>query len=142
MAAATADRDGKRQDGELKAYQVAASTTIYKDTLVGVTAAGYLAPLAHGTAGLIFVGVAIEKTDNSAGTAGAKSCRVRKKGEYEFAYNGGDATIALLGDEVYAVDDQTVDEDAVVTTNDYKVGAITEFISATKVRIRVDNYCK
>ena len=62
--------------------------------------------------------------------------------EFEFVYNGGDATQALVGQEVYIVDDSTVDEDATVTTNDIKCGVISEFISTTKVRVRIDNYAR
>lgn len=139
MAAATADRDGKRSEGEVKSYAVAATTKIYKDTLVGVNAAGHLVPLAHGTSGLIFVGVAIEQVDNT-GAAAAKSCRVRRKGEYEFIYNGADATIANVGDEVFALDDQTVDEDATTVTNEYRVGQVVGFESTTKLRISIDRF--
>jgi hypothetical protein len=55
-------------------------------------------------------------------------------------YLGGDATDALIPDEVYAKDDQTVDEDATQTTADVKVGRIVEVVSTTKVRIRIDAY--
>lgn len=141
MAAAAADRDPKRQEGALKSYPVAASTTIYKGTLVGLNSSGYLVSMSD-TAGLKFAGVAYEKIDNSAGANGAKSARVEKSGEYELAYAGGDATQALVGQEVYAQDNQTVDEDAALTTNDYKVGSVAEFISAAKLRVRIDNYVR
>src|SRR4051812_23173538 len=114
MAAATADRDSRRTDGRLKAYPVLGSTRLYKGTLVGVSTsfqAGYLTRLDHGTTDLVFLGVTYEGADNSGGSLGAISCRVQKDGEYEFIYNGGDATQSLVGREVYAVDDQTVDED-------------------------------
>lgn len=138
MAAASADREALRQDGELKGYKVKGSTTIYKGTLVGVNAAGYALPMSD-TAGLIFVGVAYEKVANT-GSDGDKTCRVHKKGEFEFAYAGGDASIARVGDVVLAQDDQTVDEDAALTTNEYRVGVVTEYISAAKVRVRIDNH--
>lgn len=141
MAAASANRDDKRQDGKLKAHLVAASTTIYKGTLTCHNATGYLKPGAD-TASFKFAGVAYEKGDNSDGADGDLECRVEKDGEYELAYNGGDATQALLGQEVYIVDDQTVDEDAAVTTNDIKCGVITEVISVSKVRVRIDNYAR
>lgn len=141
MAAATADRDGKRQEGALKSFKVKATQQIYKDTLVAVDSGGYLIPIAHGTASLKFVGVAFEKKLGGAAD-GDVSCRVRRKGEFEVVYNGGDATQALVGQEVFGVDDQSVDEDAVVTTNDYKVGSVTEFLSTTKLRIQIDNYVR
>ena len=141
MAAATADREAKRSEGRLKSYPVAASTTIYKGTLVGLNSSGYLVSMSD-TASLKFVGVAYEKCDNSAGSNGTKSCRVEKSGEYEFAYAGGDATQALGGQEVYAQDNQTVDEDAALTTNDYKVGSVAEVVSTSKLRVRIDNYVR
>lgn len=140
MSAATADRDGKRSEGTLKSYPVVGSDIIYKDTLVGLDSDGYLVPLAHGTASLKPAGVAIEKKDNSAGSSGDISCRVRRTGEYEFTYNGGDAAQALVGSVVYALDDQTVDEDASLATNDYPVGRIVEVVSATKVRIDIGGF--
>lgn len=141
MAAASANREGKEQDGVLKAHSVAASTTIYKHTLTCHNATGWLKPGAD-TASFKFAGVAHEKCENSSGSNGDKLCRVKKRGEFEFVYNGGDATQALVGQEVYIVDDQTVDEDATVTTVDIKCGVISEFISTTKVRVRIDNYAR
>jgi len=138
---ATANREDRRQDGRLKAHPVAAAARIHKGTLVCHNATGYLAPAAD-TASFKFAGVAYEACDNSAGAAGARECRVLKDGEFEFLYNGGDATQALVGLEVYVVDDQTVDEDAAVTTQDLKCGVITEVVSAGRVRVRVDNYAR
>jgi hypothetical protein len=141
MAAATADREAKRSEGKLKAYGVAASTAIRKGTLVGLNASGYLVSMAD-AANLTFVGVAYEGVDNSSGANGARQARVYKEGEFEFAYGGGDAAVAKLGNEVFAQDNQTVDEDAALTTNDYKVGALVEVVSASKVRVRIDNYVR
>lgn len=140
MSAATANREAKRTEGRLKAYPVKGSTTIYKGTLVGVDADGYLVSLAHGTSGSIFVGVAYEKVDNSAGSSGDLSCRVHRDGEYEFVYNGGDATQANVGDQVYALDNQTVDEDPATVTNQYRVGEVVEYVSTTKLRIDISGY--
>lgn len=141
MAAATADRETQRSDGVLKAIPVAASTTIYKGTLVGTNAGGYLVSMSD-AANLNFQGVALEKIDNSAGANGALSCRVDKAGEHEFVYTGGDASQAKVGLAVYCQDNQSVDEDAILTTNDYLVGTIVEFISAAKVRVRIDNHAR
>jgi hypothetical protein len=139
--AAAADRDVERSAGKVKRYLVDDGDVIYKGTLVGVNAAGYLVPMSD-TASLIYVGVAAQSGDNSAGADGAIGVLVEKEGEFGFVYAGGDATIAKIGDEVYAQDDQTVDEDDSLTTTDYKVGVIQEVISTTHVRIRIDNYVK
>ena len=140
MSAATAAREAKRSDGLMKAFQVAASTTIYKGTLVGTKSDGYLASMAHGTSGMTFQGVAYETIDNSAGADGAKKCRVERWGEYELVYNGGDAAQGNVGDEVYVLDNQTVDEDPATVTNQYKVGEVVECISATLIRVNITGY--
>jgi hypothetical protein len=140
MSAATAGRDAKRSEGKLKAYPIAASTTIYKDTLVGLNSSGYLVSMSD-AASLKFVGVAFEGIVNS-GSAGDKKCRVWEQGEFEFAYAGGDAAQSIVGSLVYAQDNQTVDEDASLTTNDYPVGIIVEVISVTKVRVYVAKHLR
>lgn len=136
MSAATANRDAKRSEGKLKSFAVATLTTIYKDTLVGVNAGGYLVNMSD-AASLYFMGVAVEGKDNSAGANGALSCRVRRDGEFEFVYGGGDATIALVGEVAYLNDNQTVDEDPATATNEYPVGVIVEVVSTTKVRVDI-----
>lgn len=138
-AALTADIDVQRSEGRQKAYLVKASTTIYKGALVGVDANGYLVEMAHGTAGLIFVGVATEQVVQDASSA--YKCRVAKVGEYEYTHNAGGQAQANIGDTVCAFDGGSVDL-AAATTNDYNVGDIVEVVSATKVRIRIDNYTK
>lgn len=140
MAAATAARADSREDGVIKSYKMSAAK-VYKGTLVAVNSSGYLVRISD-AASLIYVGVALETVDNSGGSAGDKTCRVYKRGEFEFAYTGADATIAKVGQVVYAQTDQEVDEDATLTTNDYQVGVITEFVTAAKVRVRIDNYVK
>jgi hypothetical protein len=139
MSAATAARETQRSDGKLKAFEVAASTTIYKGTLVGSNAAGYLVPMSD-IAGLFFEGVAYETVDNSAGLDAAKTCRVQREGEYEFVYAGGDAADAIVGEIAYAQDDQTVDEDITLKVQTYPVGEIVEAVSVTKVRIDITGF--
>lgn len=141
MSATTAGRDAKRSEGKLKAYPIAASTTIYKDTLVGLNSGGYLVNMSD-TGSLNFVGVAFEGMSNAAGSNGDKKARVWGEGEFEFAYLGGDASEAKVGLLCYAQDNQTVDEDAANTTNDYPVGIITEFVSTTKVRVYVSKHLR
>lgn len=143
MTAATADRDAQRSEGTLKSYLVDGGSTIYKGTLVGTNSAGYLVPMADAS-GLGFVGVAAQKADNASGADGALSCLVECEGEYEFVYAGGDAAQTLVDGTtvVYAQDDQTVDEDASLTTNDYPVGVIVEVISTTKVRVKISAHLR
>jgi hypothetical protein len=140
MTATTISRDTKRSDGKLKAAKMAA-VKIPKGVLVCINTSGY-ATNAADTANYLFAGVSYELIDNSTGAAGDKEIRVEKTGEHMFAYNGGDASQAIVGKEVYIVDNQTVDEDALQVTNDIKCGVIAEVLNTTQVRVRIDNYTR
>lgn len=128
MANQTASRDDQRKDDDLLAYQVKASTKIYKGSAVSVDSSGYVVP-AVGTAKRV-VGVAYETVDNSSGASGALSVRVWRKGS--FVFNTSGLTVANIGDKVYVTDDNTVQTSA---TSTIQVGVITEFISTTSVRV-------
>lgn len=134
MAALTANVDRKEKEGKLVASPVVASDIIYQGALVKHNAAGYLAPCAA-EAGAVFAGVAYEKVDNSAGAAGAKTCRVEKNGS--FLMSGTGLGQSDVGSAVYASDDDTVS--TTQATNEQLVGYIVEFISSTQVRVRIDN---
>ena len=140
MTATTTDRDSKRSDGILKSIKMS-NVKVPKGALVCIDTSGYATNGAD-TASFLFAGVSYEQVDNSAGSAGDKEIRIEKTGEHTFAYNGGDAAQAVLGKEVYIVDNQTVDDDATATTNDIKCGTIAEVVSASLVRVRIDNYTK
>ncbi|MHB1001898.1 MAG: hypothetical protein ACYC27_21875 [Armatimonadota bacterium] len=140
MTATTQDRDSKRSDGKLKSIKMAA-VKIPKGVLTCINTAGYVTNGAD-TANFLFAGVSYEQVDNSAGSAGDKEIRIEKTGEHTFVYYGGDAGQSIIGKEVYIVDNQTVDEDAQVTTNDVKCGVIAEVVSAGLVRVRIDNYTR
>jgi len=136
MAATTKDRHTERQPGELISYKQAASK-IFKGTLVAANAAGY-AEKATDVAAKRFLGVSAEMKDNSAGAAGDKEIGVEKTGAHSFVYGPNDATIALIGQEVFLMDDQTVTVAA--TTANYKVGRIVGVDSAGSVRVRINGY--
>lgn len=106
MTALSADRVTKTQDGTELAIPVAASATIFKGSFVCFNSAGY-AVAGVSTADYKFAGVAIEKADNSAGSAGDINVRVRPYGVFIFAKTGT-ITQANGGDEVKISDDQTV----------------------------------
>ncbi|MDI6827247.1 MAG: hypothetical protein QME62_02045 [Armatimonadota bacterium] len=140
MAATTMDRDTNRSDGILKAMKMS-NVKIPKGVLVCIDGNGFVTNGAD-AANFRFAGVSYEQVDNSAGSAGSKEIRVEKTGEHMFVYNGGDAIQAILGKEVYIVDNQTVDDDAGAVTNDIKCGVIAEVLSASQVRVRIDGYAK
>lgn len=124
------------QEGTLLAMPVVASDIIFKGALVKVNAAGHLAPCAP-EAGSQFAGVAYENVDNSAGSAGALSCRVITEGC--FVLKGSGLAQANVGDQVYATDDEvvTVTEG---TGSKQKVGKIVKFLSATVVLVKIEAF--
>lgn len=127
MTALADDRQTPAQEVELKGYLVAASTTIYKGGMVAVNDAGHLV-MASDAANLRVVGVADERVDNSAGSAGDKKCRVRSGRAFDF--NATAITQAMVGDLMFVVDDNTFDDAA--GTNGVPCGRLLEYISATR----------
>lgn len=87
---------------------VAASTRIYQGTLVAVNLSGYLVP-ASADPTLRVLGRAEQEVDNSAGSAGAKTCKV-KRGVFGWANSSSTSAVtdAHIGRTCYAVDDNTV----------------------------------
>ena len=133
MSALTAAYEGYRKDGQVQHYGPGA-VNIYKGALVSVRAAdGYAYPSRSGTSTDVFVGVAYESALNSAGSANAFQFRVNKSGSYLF--NTTVAAQTWVGSAVYASDDNTVTQ---TSTNNQLVGYVTEYVSSTVVRVRID----
>jgi len=140
VTVASADRQYQRKEGELVNYKMIAADIIYKGTMVTTpvgeaTNSGYAKP---GTNELLsrFLGVSVEKMDNSAGAIGVKSVRVWTSGSFEFVFSGT-ATQADVGKRVYIVDDQTVAFEGLTTAFMVEAGTIVEYISATVVRVEI-----
>lgn len=108
MVALTSDRNTQQAAGDLRQGAVAAAQLIYAGALVMRNAAGDLVKGAAAT-GLIGVGRAEERVDNSGGSAGDETLRYRP-GIYRFANStaGDEITAAECGAPCFAVDDQTV----------------------------------
>ena len=137
MVAATRARNTRSkitQGGGIGSAPVAASTIIYKGSIVAISAAGYAIP-ATDTAGLLVVGIAHETVDNSAGAAGAKVIRYVYGRRFNLTASG---TInqSSVGDMLMVADDSTV-TDATTATNDIAVGTCVEYVSATEVWVEV-----
>lgn len=128
MTALTEDRSTQRMDGELLDIPVAASQKIFGGAAVCVNAAGY-ALEGSDTAGLIFMGMAQEQKDNSSGSNGDKVIVVRCKGFFKMILDTA-ISQANVGDDVFLVDDQTVDL-AANTTNDIFMGQIVKYVDST-----------
>jgi predicted RecA/RadA family phage recombinase len=135
MANLTADREDFRKEGELVQLPVAASTKLFKGSIVALDSSGY-AVKGQDTASTPVAGIAYEQSDNSAGAAGDKKIRVWRTGV--FSLPCASATQAWVGQTVYAVDDNLVAL-ADTTTNDQPVGTVVEFVSATEVKVQVNN---
>jgi hypothetical protein len=90
------------------AAPVAASTTIYKGSLVAINASGNAVP-ASANRNLRVIGVSEENVDNSAGSAGDKTVAPRR-GTFIFANSATTAAVsdADIGRVCYVVDDNTV----------------------------------
>ncbi len=128
MSALTRDRATPYREGIEVEYLVAANTKIFAGSLVCVNATGYAVPAAD-TSGYQFAGVAMEQVDNSGGSDGGASLRLRRAGVFEF--DAASITQAMVGTEMEATDDHTFD-DAAGTTNHVKVGRLVKYVSATK----------
>lgn len=128
MAALTQDRATPYREGIELEFPVAAGAKIFAGSMVCSNAQGYAVPAAD-TAGLKFLGVALEQADNTAGANGAKKVRLRRTGVFEF--NAVSITQAMVGDPMYVKDDNTFD-DASGTTNDIKAGILVKYVTDTK----------
>lgn len=122
---------------EIGTPKVAASTTIYKGGMVGITTAGYARPFATGD---FFAGHALETVDNSAGAAGDLRVPVRRGVYYASVPVFDSVTIANLGDPVWAVTDNhadllKTDPGTTKTTTDL-VGYISDIDADGKIMIR------
>lgn len=76
--ALTTATDPKRQDGKVIAFLMS-DVVIYKGDIVRIAADGYLTNVTPAT-GDMCAGIALETVDNSAGSAGDKTCLVATEG--------------------------------------------------------------
>lgn len=128
--AADAARDS-RNLGAKRQYLMAASTTIYKGSLVMINSSGLAVPASAENGNNGCVGVATEQVTSAA--SGSYYIEVQT-GEFLFAATS--ITQAMVNDLVYADDDNTVDETA--TQYDPTAGIITQFVSTTSAWVLVD----
>ena len=123
--AAAASRT-RRDGGQQASYPVLAATQIWKGGLVAVDTAGYARP-ATDTAGYTVVGVAAESV--LGGTASGDKWILLECGR-EFLFPATSITQAMVGDPMYVVDDNEVD-DAAGAANDVFAGILTQYVSNT-----------
>lgn len=134
MTALAANRNTISKEPRFLPFPVAASTTIYKGSMVCLDANGYAVPAADTSGYSNVVGVAREKVDNSTGSAGDKTV-VCELGVFKFAATS--ITQAMVGTTMYVEDDQTVDDVAGVSNN-IRAGILVEYISSTAGWLLID----
>lgn len=134
MAVLAASIETARKEGGVKSYLMG-TDIIYKGGLVLVNEAGVAvaAPVAASAVGLKFAGVAYEKVDDSA-AAGTKWCKVFTRGLFKFVASS--ITQVMVGQMMYLVDDQTIDD--VPGTYGIPVGVLVEFVGTTSGWIDIE----
>lgn len=142
MAAITADNVNFMQskllspDGMYVDAPVAATTVIYKHSLVGLNTAGYLVsyvPWAQAATptGTPLLGIAVEHVASQT-SAGDKTARVMVQGFFEYAL--GSAVIADVGKPVFALDNATLTK---IASNNEPVGRIIGLASAGNIVVEL-----
>lgn len=125
MAALTTSRATKEREIREIGYPVDAGVKLFAGGIVAFNAAGNARPAANGTTSRC-MGVATGTVDNTAGVAGAQTVIVRRSC---FAFATTDVTIADVGKDCWAVDDQTVTK-TLPATNPAKAGVIVSIETA------------
>lgn len=119
------------EDELLDDVPVIADDIVYEGSAVGESSStGYGRPL---VAGDTFLGFSNSKCDNAGGSAGAKNIRVRKKGTVKLAVTG--ASVASLGDTVYASDDDTF---TLTSTDNTAIGKVVRHVTSTICMVRFE----
>lgn len=135
MTALAEDKKTEYREGVDISIPVDDGDKIYAGAMVSVNAAGY-AVAAGDTASTLFVGIAREQADNSAGDDGDINVTVRRRGLFKMSF-ATPITIANVGDSVYIADDNNVDLVGNVT-NDIFAGIIAEYIDTTHAWIDIE----
>lgn len=131
--AVTANQITSRQDGCRIGGPVAASTTLYENTLCFTNLTGYIDD-DTATGANKFAGVNIHYKDNSAGSAGDLDTEVYREGVFRLTGTG--FTQASVGLPVYATDNYTVT--TAPSASGVYVGQCTEYISTTEIMVDID----
>jgi hypothetical protein len=117
---------------------VAASTTIYKGSFVGLDATGgvaaYVAPTSAITLQIatMFLGIADEHVDNSSGSLGDKDCTVLVDGMFQVAVSG--AAVTNVGSPVYVTDSGAM---STAATGGAYAGRIWRFVESGIAIVRL-----
>lgn len=118
--ASNAPRD--YQIGDFDEQPVIANDIIFEGAAVGENGSGYARPL---EAGDPFLGFAVQKCDNTGGSAGDKRVLLRPAGKILLAI--GSLAITDIGKDVYASDDDTF---TLTAGSNTRVGHVSRFVSS------------
>lgn len=133
MTALAADLQLEEKDGIVHDAPMAVDI-IYRGAMLVFNAAGFLAPVTGAVVGDVFAGIAQEKKDNSAGSAGDISCRYKKKSRW--LMTGAGLAQTDVGVKVYGSDDQTIT--TTFAANLPLIGVIDQFVSSTQVWVQAE----
>lgn len=120
--------------GDEADYPVIASDIIYQGAAVGENASGYARPLAAADP---FLGFALSKADNSAGSAGDIKVKVLTRGKVRLTVAGATAVTANDRPIVYASDDATFTLTASTNT---PIGRVYKWLASTDCIVEFDAY--
>jgi hypothetical protein len=136
MSALTQDRNTPLAQGPLREGAVAAAQLIFAGSIVCRNATGFLVK-GSTAVGLIGVGRAEHRADNSAGAAGDIQLRY-VPGSFRFANSAGgdEISIADIGKACFVVDDQTVAKTS--ATNTRSKAGVVDFLDDQGVWVRMD----
>ena len=110
-------------------YPVAVNTHIYQGAML-FNASGYAGVAA---AGAQFLGIATKEVDNSSGANGALTVEAFTEGVFELTSSS--MAQSNVGTKMYATDDATL---TATSTNNSAVGRTVEYVSATRIRVKID----
>ena len=112
MAALAKDRNTPSREGARIVVPVKGSTKIYAGSLVAKESGDYAVPASKAT-GLTVLGRAEEQVDNSSGSDGDATVTVQR-GTFKWANASGKDAVGEteIGEDAYALDDQTVTKTA------------------------------
>jgi len=107
--------------GDHNELPIIAADIIYQGAVGGDNASGYIRPLVSGDP---FRGFALEKCDNSSGSAGDKNVKLLESGKIQLSVSG--LAITDVGRPVYASDDNTFNLVGIGTF----IGHVTRYVSS------------
>ena len=122
MSTLTADKVRDYELGGINEYPVIAGDVIYEGAAVGDNGSGYARPLEGGDP---FRGFAERCADNSDGSAGDASVRVKEAGKVVLPISG--LAITDVGKDVYASDD---DNFTLTPGSNTRIGYVSRYISS------------